>query len=149
MKKWLIWGFPSVLLIGLIGWRFTVNASAKAKTAGSQQSRQRAAASVEVAVAGPRTITNVLQSVGSVESPYKVEISPKSAGRISYLELREGDPVKAGQIVLKIDPSDLEGAVVQAQANVADARSKLAQAKITQNAANVGVSSQVKQQKAA
>ncbi len=149
MKKLLSWGIPALLLVGLVVWRFTVNAAAQAQTSGAQRNRQRAAASVEVATAEPRTLSNSLQTVGSAQSPFKVEIAPKTTGRINFLQVREGDSVKAGDVVLRIDPSDLQGAVVQAQANVADAQSKLAQAKITQHANSVSVNSQVSQQQAA
>ena len=90
----------------------------------------------------------MLQTVGNAESPYKIEIAPKTAGRIEMLQAREGDMVQAGQVLLKIDPSDLKGAVLQQEAAVAEARSRLAQAKITQGATNVGVASQIQQQQA-
>ena len=113
------------------------------------QRRGGAAAAVEVTKAVGRTITETLESVANVESPYKVQISPRTSGRINYLEVREGDPVRPGQVLLGIDPAELEGAVSQAQANVAEARSRLAQAKITQGATSVGISSEIKQQQAA
>lgn len=148
MKKWLSWGVPAVALLALVGWRFSVNKANEAQSGQQQGQRRNAAASVEVATAAGRIIVESIQSVGNLESPFKVEVSPKTTGRISFLEVREGDPVTAGQVLLKIDPSDLQGAVVQAQANVAEARSRLAQAKITQGATNVGVTSQIKQQSA-
>src|SRR5437763_10485093 len=104
------------------------------------------AAVVQVASVQHRVIIQTIQSVGNVESPYKIEISPKTAGRIMYLEVREGDPVTQGEVLLKIDPSDLQGAVVQQQASVAEARSRLAQAQITTNATDVGITSQIQQQ---
>lgn len=149
MKKWLLWGIPAIALIALLVWRFSVRGAANAQVAGQQGARRNASAAVEVASVASRVIVQSLQSVGNVESPYKVEISPKSAGRISFLEVRAGDPVKAGQVLLKIDPSDLQGAVNQALAGVAEARSRLAEAKITQGANAVGVTSQIRQQVAA
>ncbi|MHB8637202.1 MAG: efflux RND transporter periplasmic adaptor subunit [Fimbriimonadaceae bacterium] len=103
---------------------------------------------MRIAPSTSRTINEVLLAVGNVESPYKVEISPKSAGRIAYLQAREGDVVKVGEVLLKIDPSDLQGAVLQQEASVAEARSRLAQAKLTQGSTNVGVSSQIEEQRA-
>ena len=106
-------------------------------------------ASVSVAIAGPKVIVETIPTVGNVESPFKVEVSPKIAGRINFLQAREGDTVKAGEVLLKVDPGDLEGAVVQQEANVAEAKSRLAQAQLTSGANNVGISSQIQQQEAA
>lgn len=149
MKKWLKWGIPAIVLLALIGWRFSVTRASEAQTNTTQRARMRSATVVEVATAQGRTIVQRIQSVGNVDSPYKVEVAPKTTGRISRLDLREGDTVKVGQVLLEIDPSDLNGAVVQAQANVAEAKSRLAQAALTQGSTNVGISSQIRQQKSA
>ncbi len=104
--------------------------------------------SVSVSNVVARTIVEDVQSVANVESPFKVEISPKISGRIAFLQAREGDAVTAGQVLLQIDPSDLQGAVLQQQANVAEARARLSQAKMTQQSTTVGVTSQIQQQEA-
>lgn len=146
MKKLLLWGIPALLLLSLIGWRFVVRGKAQAQV--SRQSAVPRTAAVEVVPTTSRVILQSLQSVGNIESPLKVEISPKTAGRIEFLEAREGDVVTPGQVLLKIDPSDLKGALLQQIASAAEARSRLAQARMTQGANNVGVSSQIKQQQA-
>src|SRR5579862_7892267 len=144
-----MWGIPALLLVALVGWRFTVKNVANAATAKGTKARLNAPAAVEVATAAPRTIVQSIQAVGNVQSPFQVEISPKTAGKINFLQVREGDPVKQGQVVLKIDPSDLQGAVVQAQAGLADAQYKYDQAKTTQIANDTNIKNQVKQQQAA
>jgi HlyD family secretion protein len=142
----LYWGGPAVALVALVGWRFSdLNAE---KVQGSAQSSGPKVASVRVATAVSRVLVQSVQAVGSVESPYKVEISPKTAGRIEYLQVREGDSVTPGEILLKIDPSDLQGAVIQQEANVAEAKARFAQAKISESSMNIGVVSQVDQQRA-
>jgi HlyD family secretion protein len=142
----LYWGSPAVALVALIGWRFSGLDAEKAQD--SAQPTGPKAASVRVAPATSRVLVQSVQAVGSVESPYKVEISPKTAGRIDYLEVREGDTVTPGEILLKIDPSDLQGAVIQQEANVAEAKARFAQAKISESSMNIGVTSQVHQQQA-
>jgi RND family efflux transporter MFP subunit len=145
LKKVLPWLVPALVLFGLVVWRFMGRGEAQQV---SQQQGKKKPATVRIAPATGRLMVQSLQSVGNVESPYKIEISPKSAGRIEYLEAREGDVVSAGQIILKIDPSDLQGAVLQQEAAVAEARSRLAQAKMTEGSTNVGISSQIRQQRA-
>ncbi len=147
MKRTLSWVIPTAILVFLVAWRFVAMQSDKAKVL-NQATKGKGAASVLVAPTESRTITEVIQSVGNVESPFKVQISPKTSGRIDYLEAREGDLVTPGQVLLRIDPSDLQGAVLQQQASVAEARARYAQAKINQNSTNVGVTSQIQQQQA-
>lgn len=104
---------------------------------------------VQVAAVTRGDIVQTLDSVANVESPYKVEISPKISGRVLYLQAREGDPVTVGELLLKIDPSDLQAAVTQQQAAIAEARSRLAQAQMTAGANDVGITSTIQQQNAA
>lgn len=148
MKKALYWLIPSILLLGLVAWRFVGRSAAQGQL-NRQAGMGGRTATVQLAPATSRVIVQTLESVGNVESPFKNEISPKTAGRIEYLLAREGDPVSPGKVLLKIDPSDLQGAVLQQQASVAEARSRLAQAQLTQGSTNVGISSQIEQQQAA
>jgi HlyD family secretion protein len=145
-RRMLYWGGPAVALVALVGWRFSDLKAEKGQS--SAQSSGPKVASVRVATAASRVLVQSVQAVGSVESPYKVEISPKTAGRIEYLQVREGDSVTPGEILLKIDPSDLQGAVIQQEANVAEAKARFAQAKISESSMNIGVVSQVDQQRA-
>ena len=146
MKKLLFWGVPSVALIALVAWRFVIQ-----KQSDSSNHAQGGAKAPVVGVApvASREMVQSIQSTGNVVSPFKVEISPKIAGRIDYLAAREGDSVTPGEIVLKIDPSDLKDAVLQQQAALDEARSRLAQAQLTSGATDVGISSQIRQQVAA
>lgn len=146
MKKTLLWLIPSIALVGIVAWRFHVLGESKSQV--SKQGGGGSAPEVQVAPAVSRYVVQKLQSVGTIQSPQVVEVSPVSAGRIDYLAAREGDVVKAGELLLKIDPSDLQGAMLQQQANLAEANQRLTQAKLTQNATNVGVKSQIQLQKA-
>ncbi|AIE84140.1 efflux RND transporter periplasmic adaptor subunit [Fimbriimonas ginsengisoli] len=167
LKRILLIVIPVVLLGALIAWRFKVNA-AKASQAGvggaPAGGGQRGGGAgggrsggggggggggtVTLGVAGPRQIESTIDTVGSVDSPYNVKLSPKTAGLIDFLEVREGAAVKAGQVLVKIDPREIEGQVLQQQAAVAEARSRLAQAQLTQGSTNVGITSQIRQQRA-
>ncbi len=53
-------------------------------------------------------------------------ISTKVPGRIETILVREGDSVQAGQLIAKVESTELEVQVAQAQANLAAARAKLA-----------------------
>src|SRR5690349_8272826 len=132
MKKFFAIGVFVVALGALIGWRMMAKKAATDELNKTQQARRGGATNVQLATAVSRDIVQSLETVGSVESPYNVKLSPKVAGRIDYLEVREGTAVKPGQILVKIDPTEVEGQVLQQQAAVAEARSRLAQAQLTQ-----------------
>lgn len=147
MKKSLWIGIPLLVLAMLIGWRFQTNKQAEAEL-GPGGGQRRGGSVVELAVAGSKTIVTSLSAVGSAESPFRVEISPKAAGRIEYLALREGDPVRRGEVLARIDPSEQQALVLQQQANVAEARSRLAQAQLGQGASETGVETAIEQRQA-
>ncbi len=148
----LLWIVPLVALLALIGWR-VVAKNARAGASGGSQAGGRGgrggATAVEVAAAGPRTIEESVQAVGTAASPQTVRLSPPASGRITFLEAREGDRVKAGATLARIDPSQIEGTVLQAQSAVAEAQARLAQAQATIGSQDVAVQSAIGAQKAA
>jgi membrane fusion protein (multidrug efflux system) len=121
---------PAALLVGLIIWRFSVNRHDKAAQVEAANARKRAPANVQVAPAVVRDIVHTFQGVGDVEAPSDVKIAPKVTGRLDYLEVREGTPVKRGQILVRIDPSQAQAAVNQQQAAVESARANLNNAEV-------------------
>ena len=60
-------------------------------------------------------------AVGSAVSDQRVDVSSRLSGFIRELNVQEGDSVRKGQLLVRIDPSDVEGGVRQAQAGVAAA----------------------------
>ncbi len=59
---------------------------------------------------------------GTVTSDHRVSISSRISGYIRELSVREGDHVKKGQVLVRIDPVNAKQALVQAEADLADAR---------------------------
>ncbi len=149
MKRLLYVLIPAVVLGGLIGWRFQKTTADKKQLDQAAQARKTSAPNVNVAAATLRDIVHTFEGVGSVEAPFNVKISPKVTGRLDFLKVREGDAVKAGEVLARIDPSQAQAVVAQQQAAVAEAQSRLAQAALTANATGVSVESQVRQQQAA
>jgi RND family efflux transporter MFP subunit len=149
MKRILYFLVPVLLLGGLIGWRFNAKNKEKVERDKTAQARKSAPPSVQVAEATRRDIVHVFEGVGSAESPLTIQISPQVAGRIAYLELREGAAVRKGDLLARIDPTEIQAQVSQQQANVAEAESRLAQAAVTTGANTVSITSQIQQQQAA
>ena len=105
------------------------------------------APAVKVAVeeATKRDIVETVSASGKIQSESEVIISPDVAGEIMELPVKEGDRVKAGQLLVKIDPDiqqsnveRLEAALNTSKANLANAQSRKAQsdARLTNSKAN-------------
>jgi membrane fusion protein (multidrug efflux system) len=105
-----------------------VNAvSGAAKSAGGGEAKQgrregrgggARKAPVEVALARKGTATDDLWSVGSLRSDESVQVATEAAGRIDQISFREGDEVKAGAVLVKLDDA-------LAKAEVEDAKARL------------------------
>ena len=91
--------------------------------------RPAAAARVVTADVSQGSITATVSATGSVASPAQSKLSFKSAGRLAQLLANVGDQVAEGQPLARIDDSDLQVALVQAQANYNSAAAKLEQTK--------------------
>lgn len=148
MLRILIIGIPILLLLGVMGWRYEVKSATAAQLAQTAKARGSAPANVVLSRAGPRDIQSKLLIVGDAASPFNVNISPKVTGVIVDLNLREGQTVKAGQVVAKMDTEEIQGEIAQAQATWAEAEQRYTQAKLQQVPTNVGVYSGIGQQKA-
>ncbi len=69
-----------------------------------------------------------IDTVGIIEAP-EVNITSRIGGRISRLDLIEGDPVRRGQIVCEIEDIDLRNQAGEARASLDKALADLAQAR--------------------
>lgn len=89
---------------------------------------------VVVEEAARRNIVETVSASGKIQSEVEVIISPDVAGEIIALPVKEGDKVRIGQLLVKIDPDiqqsnveRLEAALNTTKANLANAHSRLAQ----------------------
>jgi RND family efflux transporter MFP subunit len=149
MKRLLAVLIPVIALSGVIAWRLNTKAAEADAQAKQRQARAKMAPMVSTAPVEVRDIVQTYEAVGSIEAPFNVKIAPRVTGRINFLEVREGDRVTKGQVLVRIDPADLNSQLRQQQAALAEARYRLAQAQISQNPNNVSVTTQIRQQEAA
>lgn len=133
-------GAAGLLLSAWGSYRVVLNRKAATELAGK---RQRPPAAVRTATAGPAEFSGDLTSVATLSSPYQTLLSPPTAGRIIRLDVREGDAVRKGQILVEIDPAEAQSTVATAEAAVAQARSRLAEARLGAESAEVGATSAV------
>jgi len=59
---------------------------------------------------------------GTVTSDHRVSISSRISGYIRKLSVREGDHVRKGQVLVRVDPVNARQSLVQAEADLADAK---------------------------
>ncbi|MDX5443205.1 MAG: efflux RND transporter periplasmic adaptor subunit, partial [Hymenobacteraceae bacterium] len=75
------------------------------------------------------TIVEKVSASGKIQPVTEVKISPLVSGEIIELQVKEGDSVKQGQLLLKIRPDNYQSVVDMQTANVNTSRANLAQAK--------------------
>lgn len=142
-KKWIGGAVGAVLLIaaGAVAVQFAGGTGARVKTgdktppAGAESKKGAAdtplaLAPVDVALAGPASLSVTLPLSGSVEAARQATIRSRHAGIATQMTRRAGDPVRAGEVLARIDSEELrlragerEAAVRQAQAALAVAES--------------------------
>jgi membrane fusion protein (multidrug efflux system) len=86
---------------------------------------------VEAVEVIPRSISYTISAVGSLKSPEDVTISPKKAGIIDKILVREGDRVRKGQILVQLDDVDARLQVERAEAKVREEEASLKTNQIT------------------
>jgi len=79
----------------------------------------------------PPVDRSTISAVGIIEAP-EVNITSRIAGRIAELNLIEGDSVKRGQVVCRIEDIDLRNQLAHARAEVELAKVNLADAQRTE-----------------
>lgn len=99
---------------------------AKAK---AQATAAAPAPSVTVASAQQQAVAQHFSQVGRVESAQRVEIRPRVGGHIEAMLFTEGDLVRAGQPLFRIDPRPFDVALQRARADLQLAQAKEALAR--------------------
>ncbi len=65
---------------------------------------------------------------GTVEPQLQVDVKSRASGEVIEVTVKEGDRVEAGQLLVRLDPSDEERNVQNAEASLTSALSRLSQA---------------------
>jgi HlyD family secretion protein len=80
-----------------------------------------------VAAAYPSSAVAVLNATGRVVAARRASVSSKGTGRLEWLGVQEGQMVKAGEVIARLENRDVAAQRDQAQAQVEAARANLAQ----------------------
>lgn len=90
---------------------------------------KKPAVEVEAEAVKSRKVVALVEASGQIQPSVSVDISSDVIGRITALGPEEGDPIRRGDFLIQIDPTQYEQRVVRAQAALDSAQARLAQAK--------------------
>lgn len=76
-----------------------------------------------------QNVDKTYSTEATVEAVRQSTVSAQITGRITAVNFDVGDYVKAGQVIVRIDPTELSQAVAGSQAQVAQAEAQLANAR--------------------
>ena len=130
MKRWLKWVIALVVVLALVlvGGRVLkarqqAGAALAASAAGAPRALELGPADVLVARAQP--LTRTLTISGGLKAVTSAVVKAKVASELKSLTVREGDTVKAGQVVGQLDTTEFEWRLKQADQTAVSARTQL------------------------
>jgi HlyD family secretion protein len=121
-KTWLRWkylrfGIPVILLI--------LGPGGQGKNLWNLVVPDRSAANVVTQQVTRKTIPISISANGTVNADRSINLSPKTAGVIKTLLVKEGDRVRPSQVIATMDDSNLRGQIIQFQGQLAQQEANL------------------------
>ncbi|MGA7955248.1 MAG: efflux RND transporter periplasmic adaptor subunit [Gloeobacterales cyanobacterium] len=113
---WLVLGLLVLSGVGVGGWLLWQQ---------SQQEAQQTALQTQTAPVVRQDVTIKVSAAGTVKPITPINISPKQSGQLAKLYVDQGSRVKAGQILARMDDTNLQGQLLQAQGTLAAAEANL------------------------
>ena len=117
MKKWLI----MIIVLSVVGYIFL----SRNKIEEVKKDKK----SYKIDTVKYDTFEVYVSATGIVKPNYEVEVKSKASGEIVYFPVQEGDFVKKGTLIIKLDPTNEERKLKEAQAVLYEALAKLESAK--------------------
>jgi RND family efflux transporter MFP subunit len=137
--KWIVLGVVALLIAGGVVRALSARAANKealqAQQAVAKQEAQVELSSTDVLQAQTLELTQVLPVSGAIKAVNSAFVKARAAGEIQGLQLREGDRVRAGQVIGRIDTTETQARLRQAQqqAESAKAQMEIAQRSLDNN----------------
>jgi RND family efflux transporter MFP subunit len=130
-RKWL-WFWGIIALIGVsggLGWRWWQSTQTQNTASSSPGVRggQPQVVPVKLATVEEANVRDALELNGTLEAPRATTLKPEIDGRISQILVGEGDRVRQGQLVARIDTQELQAQLQQSQAGLQEALSQLSE----------------------
>ncbi|MFG0241241.1 MAG: efflux RND transporter periplasmic adaptor subunit [Phycisphaerales bacterium JB054] len=113
-----LWIGGAVVVVGVVGAGVALTQTSLGETLKARLERKEEAATVRLESVGRSTVTRSVSAPGLVEPRTKVEISAQVSARIVALPFEEGDVVRAGEVVVRLDSEDLTARLEAAKARL-------------------------------
>ena len=130
-RRWVKWGIAALVLAALVFGTMRILSQRQAQqAANAAKLAERAQAGIELAPSDllqvqVRTLAQEVAVSGSLKAASVVVIKARVAGELQGLALREGDAVKAGQVVARVEPTDAQARLRQSQQQAEAAKAQV------------------------
>jgi HlyD family secretion protein len=104
-------------------------------TALSAARKSGRATEVRLEAVGKRELVSIVTASGKIEADTKVDLSADITGRIVKINVKEGDMVQKGQLLIQIDPAQYQSIVSRAEAFLQTSEANLLQAQTNRDQA--------------
>lgn len=138
---------PLIAIGGATAWRLNVVNKEKAAAAAEGPGKSKRTPNVTTAPVEVRDIVTTISVVGDISAVSEQRIAPRITGRLLELLVNEGDNVKAGQLIARIDGNDIAQQIARAQAQLIEAERRVEQATLAAKPAATNTKEVLTQQK--
>ena len=128
MRRWMKWAIPLVavlVLAGFVGRAIKMKKQDEAASTGAPAAPVLELSAADVFVLRPLELTRTLAISGGLKAVNSAVVKAKVAAEIKSLTVREGDSVKAGQVIGQLDTAEYDLRLRQAEQTAASARAQL------------------------
>ena len=131
MKRWIPWMAAAivVVVVGAGGWRAIAARQAQQKASGEAATRRAETplqlGADEVLTVQPQSLSLGVPVAGSLRAVDSAMVKARVGGELQGLTVREGDSIKAGQEIARIDPTEARARLRQAQQQADAAKSQV------------------------
>ena len=138
----LLWATVATLCVAAVAVLFFVSRT------GGVALRAPEVSTTRVALVTPTQASTILTASGYIVARSKAEISPKTVGRIAWLNLEEGQKVKKGELVARLESQELEAQKRQYAATKEQVLAQLANARLDRDRAKAMLDEKIGSQQA-
>lgn len=127
-------GAAVVVAAGVLGWLAISNGDSAAPGVGGRPQSSSPAESAELGPGAPVAVVTMtvkrepfvqqVEAVGTARANEAVDITAKVSNRVTAIRFREGEQVKAGEVLVEFDGEQARAALAEAQAALSESRSQ-------------------------